>query len=320
MAETYDSAPLMAARLNRAFRMLGGSEIRGLDQVDAKKLEHLQTQMASFMDGLEGLAQSNPELAQMVGSQALVAFHTMARIASASADSSRAAQNVMSGFCGGNYEPPAFEDVPPFEQPGRLPVGPLAQDGINFDPLASSACADAGFNNVFGNGGCFGTARPSSMGMSDPNLDSLSCCGGAGGCFEDRVFALMIKIVEDQQKKIEERLKKLEEEAKKAEEGGGKKGGKGGIFGAVGKIAGGVFGGPVGAMAGGAIGGMVDGKMGGGGGGGKDGAGGQESRNIEFEKIKFDMQKLSQMQQALSNILNTMDELAKSAIRQIKAG
>jgi hypothetical protein len=32
------------------------------------------------------------------------------------------------------------------------------------------------------------------------------------------------------------------------------------------------------------------------------------------------MQKLSQMQQALSNILNTMDELAKSAIRHIKAG
>jgi len=46
----------------------------------------------------------------------------------------------------------------------------------------------------------------------------------------------------------------------------------------------------------------------------------QESRNIEFEKIKFDMQKLSQMQQAMSNVLNTMDELAKSAIRHIKAG
>ena len=53
-------------------------------------------------------------------------------------------------------------------------------------------------------------------------------------------------------------------------------------------------------------------------GGGGEAGGGQESRNIEFEKIKFDMQKLSQMQQALSNILNTMDELAKSAIRHIK--
>ena len=52
--------------------------------------------------------------------------------------------------------------------------------------------------------------------------------------------------------------------------------------------------------------------------GGKDTGG--ESRNIEFEKIKFDMQKLSQMQQAMSNVLNTMDELAKSAIRQIKGG
>jgi hypothetical protein len=52
--------------------------------------------------------------------------------------------------------------------------------------------------------------------------------------------------------------------------------------------------------------------------GGKDTGG--ESRNIEFEKIKFDMQKLSQIQQAMSNVLNTMDELAKSAIRQIKGG
>ena len=53
---------------------------------------------------------------------------------------------------------------------------------------------------------------------------------------------------------------------------------------------------------------------------GQQGQNGQESRNIEFEKIKFDMQKLSQMQQAMSNVLNTMDELAKSAIRQIKSG
>jgi hypothetical protein len=56
-----------------------------------------------------------------------------------------------------------------------------------------------------------------------------------------------------------------------------------------------------------------------GGAGGKDG-GGSESRNIEFEQIKMDIQKLSQMQQAMSNVLNTFDELAKSAIRHIKAG
>ena len=93
---------------------------------------------------------------------------------------------------------------------------------------------------------------------------------GSGGCFEDRVFALMCKVVKDFQKKIEERLNKLSDQAKQAE------------------------------------------------GNSKDK--GQESRNIEFEKIKFDMQKLSQMQQAMSNVLNTMDELAKSAIRHIKAG
>lgn len=41
-------------------------------------------------------------------------------------------------------------------------------------------------------------------------------------------------------------------------------------------------------------------------------------RNIEFERLRFEIEKLSQMQQALSNVLNTMDELAKQAISKIK--
>jgi TIR domain/Sel1 repeat len=43
------------------------------------------------------------------------------------------------------------------------------------------------------------------------------------------------------------------------------------------------------------------------------------ARDEEFERVKAEVQKLSQMQQALSNVLNTMDELAKGAIRQIKS-
>jgi hypothetical protein len=123
-------------------------------------------------------------------------------------------------------------------------------------------------------------ARPSRIGDSsgiDRQLQELGEIGGGGGYFEDRIFAIMCKVVEDMQKKIEERLQKLQKDAEAAESEGG-----------------------------------------GGGGGGGEGGGGQESRNIEFEKIKFDMQKLSQMQQAMSNVLNTMDELAKSAIRNIK--
>jgi hypothetical protein len=48
-------------------------------------------------------------------------------------------------------------------------------------------------------------------------------------------------------------------------------------------------------------------------------SGSSESRNIEFEMIKNEIQKLSQMQQALSNVLNTMHEQAMGAIRHIKA-
>ncbi len=160
---------------------------------------------------------------------------------------------------------------------------------------------------------------------TDANLASLTAAGGGGGFFEDRVFAIMCKVVEDFQKQIEQRLEKLQQQAQDAESGGGKGGGGkgGGLGGIIGGVAGTALGGPVGGMVGKAVGGAVGGAVDGGGKGGAGGASGgngQESRNIEFEKIKYDMQKLSQMQQAMSNILNTMDDLAKNAIRHIKAG
>ncbi len=114
-------------------------------------------------------------------------------------------------------------------------------------------------------------------GGADAQLGQLAQLGGGGGFFEDKVFAIMVKVVEDFQKQIEQRLEKLQQQAQAAAAQGGQ-----------------------------------------GGQGGQDT--GAESRNIEFEKIKYDMQKLSQMQQAMSNILNSMDDLAKNAIRHIKAG
>ncbi len=49
----------------------------------------------------------------------------------------------------------------------------------------------------------------------------------------------------------------------------------------------------------------------------KDDKGG-ESRNIEFEMLKNDMQKLSQMQQAFSGVLNAMNESAMNAVKSIR--
>jgi hypothetical protein len=142
-------------------------------------------------------------------------------------------------------------------------VNPLGMNQVQ-NPLAQQA------GSAIGRGGSTG----------NPEMDAMFEGLNGGGYFEDKVFAIMCKVVKDMQKQIEQRLNKLQAEAKKAES----QGGGGGIMG---------------------------------GGGGNDGS---ESRNIEFEKIKMDIQKLSQMQQAMSNVLNTFDELAKSAIRHIKGG
>ena len=45
-----------------------------------------------------------------------------------------------------------------------------------------------------------------------------------------------------------------------------------------------------------------------------------DTQNIEFQKVKNEIQKLSQQQQALSNALQTMEDLSKSNIRFIRAG
>jgi hypothetical protein len=82
----------------------------------------------------------------------------------------------------------------------------LGNSGRNVNPLA--------LNSI---------ARPSRIGDNssiDAQLRDLADIGGGGGYFEDRIFAIMCKIVEDMQKKIEERLKKLQADAEKAEAAG----------------------------------------------------------------------------------------------------
>ena len=43
-----------------------------------------------------------------------------------------------------------------------------------------------------------------------------------------------------------------------------------------------------------------------------------EARGLEFERLKNEMQKLSQMQQAMSNVLNQMHDQAMSSIRHLR--
>jgi hypothetical protein len=114
--------------------------------------------------------------------------------------------------------------------------------------------------------------------------------------FEDIVAALMVDFVKDKQEEIEGKLKDLQ---KRSEEGKNAKNQGGGVVtGLLRKV-------PL-------VGGLV--------GRGNDAAtsGNSDSRNIEFEMIKNEIQKLTQMQQAMSNVLNTMHEQAMNSIRHIK--
>jgi len=117
--------------------------------------------------------------------------------------------------------------------------------------------------------------------------------------FEDLIAAFMVDFVKDKQKEIEGKLDKLRKSAANAEGGSGAEGGIRGFFGGIMRnipLVGGLFG------------------------AGQDNAksGSSESRNIEFEMLKNEMQKLSQMQQAMSNVLNEMHNLAMNAVRNLK--
>ena len=106
--------------------------------------------------------------------------------------------------------------------------------------------------------------------------------------FEDIVAAFMIDTIKDKQEKVEAELKDLEAKDNQSNSGGN----------VAGQVAG--------AAAPGAAQGTQDGNS--------------DSRNIRFEIIKNEIQKLSQMQQSMSNTLDSMNDLAMNAIRHIKAG
>ena len=113
--------------------------------------------------------------------------------------------------------------------------------------------------------------------------------------FEDIVAAFMVDFVKDKQNEIEKKLDGLRQNAQNAGKTGGDK-------------AGGFVSGIVNTLTGGLTGKADNAKS----------SESGESRNIEFEMLKNEMQKLSQMQQAMSGVLNAMNETAMKAISAIR--
>ncbi len=192
---------------------------------------------------------------------------------------------------------------------------PLSLNGANNGAQAAST---GNAQALASTGGTNQVAAPPSAtpGTGNAELDAMIGAGGKGMTFEDKVATMMVDIIKKMQEDIEKRLEKLKAQAQAAESGGGGGGGKGGgMLGSVLGMAGNMIMPGVGGAVGGMVGNAIGGAAGGGGAGGA--GGGQESRNIEFEMLKNEMQKLSQMQQAFSNVLNEMHQLAMNAIRGI---
>jgi hypothetical protein len=169
--------------------------------------------------------------------------------------------------------------------------------GLGFGALAGGGASTL-FSALGGGFQAQESRKLTGLTRTDQGPGSMLASLPSPAAFEDIIAAFMIDFVKDKQNEIEGKLDKLR---KSAESGDGDK---------AGDKAGGFFGGllrkiPI-------VGGLI--------GGGQDAAksGTSESRNIEFEMLKNEMQKLSQMQQAMSNVLNEIHNLAMSAIRSIK--
>jgi hypothetical protein len=313
------NATLHADAINRRLRLLAAFEFKGLDALEAARLAELSGALSGFG---RGPVTGRDTAHKMAWHEALRSMHIMARLASAlTSNRLDHADRIMRGSSAMtvsvSVRPQTYQDM----RGNTWPLlGVPRRDG-GFDPIAPNVTVTVTCKTLIraqvGAGYPMVPER-----CCNPQADAMATLGGAGGFFEDRIAGMMFKVVAEQQGDIEKRLDTLAARAKQAEEDAKKpKKKKKGVLGVVGAVVGGVVAGPFGAVVGNKIGGMVDAKK-----AAKQQqqqqkveAGSQESRNIEFEKIKFEMQKLSQMQQAMSNVLNTMDELAKSAIRHIKA-
>lgn len=153
------------------------------------------------------------------------------------------------------------------------------------------------------------------------NIDSEIAKLPANATFEQLIHAFMKGAVKDQEEEVKEMMNKMKEQDKPQGIGGMLRGMAGGVA----KIGGGLLGGllgagflpPIGMIAGGLLGSKA--------GGGAasllsgDATKGKESRALMMEDLKFKMQQLTQMMQALSNVGNTMHQNAKNTIQNIRA-
>lgn len=153
------------------------------------------------------------------------------------------------------------------------------------------------------------------------NIDSEIAKLPPNATFEQLIHAFMKGSVKDQEEEVKEMMDKMKKQDKPQGIGGMLRG----LAGGVAKIGGGLLGGllgagflpPIGMIAGGLLGSKA--------GGGAasllsgDASKGKESRALMMEDLKFKMQQLTQMMQALSNVGNTMHQNAKNTIQNIRA-
>jgi hypothetical protein len=179
--------------------------------------------------------------------------------------------------------------------------------------ITGGASAGGGMNAMMaGAGGQYGVGgqggqHSSSMSKGSGAAGSAVARLGPGAAFEDLVAAFMIDTVKDMQDLAKKKMDEIRNsmDSNKAGAGGAKNalpGGQGQFAAQSAALAAG--GGAAGAA------GAAGGAQGAAAGQGANSADskGADSRNLMFEELKNIMQKVSQMQQALSNVLNTMHQ------------
>jgi hypothetical protein len=200
-----------------------------------------------------------------------------------------------------------------------LAANPLANMALGGLTLMQGAAANLMGGILGGNiGSALGYNRhDSSMRWGAGAPGSAVSRLGPGASFEDLVAAFMVDTIKDMQEEAKKKMDEIRNSINSNKRGGimkGLKGFLGQAIGMAGTAVGFAYGGPVGASVGGAVGGAVGNAV-----TGNAGGKGADSHNLMFEELKNIMQKLSQMQQALSNVLNTMHQGAMNAVRNIRA-
>ena len=137
-------------------------------------------------------------------------------------------------------------------------------------------------------------------------------------CFEDLLMMIFMKIGRDEEKKLREKIRSVERGhaglTGVLNDGTRKLGGLAG--GAIGGALGGWFSGPTGGVSGAAVGQDVGERLAGSYAGTPSNT--PESRQLQFEQLKYAMQKMSEMLSCISNISSTMHKNNMRAIENIR--